>query len=117
MPIYIVDDNPDVCEFLAFLLSSDGYRVHTFLHPEDALLHMKTKQLQPCILITDYNMPHMNGYELHQQVCRHSPGVKTIVISGRSSIRRLIGDLHFLQKPFPADNMIKLVALLKAPRL
>ncbi len=114
MPIYIVDDNPDICEFLAFLLSSDGHRVHTFVRPEDALSHMKTKQLHPNILITDYNMPHMNGYELHQQVCQYAPKVKTIVISGRSNIRGLIGDLHFLQKPFPADNMIKLVEVLKS---
>jgi len=114
MPIYIVDDNPDVCEFLAFLLSSDGHRVHAFAHPEDALSHMKTKQLQPGILITDYNMPRMNGYELHQQVCQFSPDVKTIVISGRSNMRGLIGDLHFLQKPFPPDHMIKLVEALKS---
>ncbi len=113
MPIYIVDDNPDVCEFLAFLLSSDGHRVHTFTRPEDALSHMKSKQLHPGILITDYNMPQMNGYELHQQVSRHAPEVKTIVISGRSNLRGLIGNLHFLQKPFPPDNMVKLVEALK----
>jgi len=113
MPIYIVDDNPDVCEFLSFLLSSDGHRVHTFARPEDALSHMKTKHLHPEILITDYNMPHMNGYELHQHVCQYAPNVKTIVISGRSDIRGLIGDLHFLQKPFPPDNMITLVEALK----
>jgi len=117
MPIYIVDDNPDVCEFLAFLLSSDGHRVHAFGHPEDALSHMKTKQCHPDILITDYNMPHMNGYELHQQVRQHAPEVKTIVISGRSDLGGLIGDLHFMQKPFPPDNIIKLVEALKATRL
>jgi len=116
MPIYIVDDNPDVCEFLAFLLSSDGHRVHAFGHPEDALSHMKTRQCHPDILITDYNMPHMNGYELHQQVRQHAPEVRTIVISGRSDLRGLIGDLHFLQKPFPPDNIIKLVEALKETR-
>ncbi|MDQ6995838.1 MAG: response regulator [Mariprofundus sp.] len=116
MAIYIVDDNPDVCEFLAFLLSSDGHRVYAFCNPEDALSHMKNRQIQPCILITDYNMPHINGYELHQQVCQHAPAVKTIVISGRTDARRLIGNLHFLQKPFPPDHVIKLVEALKESR-
>jgi len=114
MPIYIVDDNQDVCDFLAFLLSSDGYRVHTFSNPANALSHMQAKQLRPDILITDYNMPHMNGYELHQHVRQHAPEVKTIVISGRSNLQPLIGDLPFLQKPFPPDHMIKLVEALKA---
>ncbi len=116
MPIYIVDDNPDICEFLAFLLSSDGHLVHAFSHPEDALSHMKTKQLQPGVLITDYNMPHMNGYELHQQVCQLAPKVQTIVISGRGNMRGLIGDLHFLQKPFSPDHIITLVEALKTSK-
>ncbi len=117
MPIYIVDDNPDICEFLAFLLSSDGHRVHAFAHPQDALSHMKTKQLHPGILITDYNMPCMNGYDLHMQVRQYAPEVKTIVMSGRSDLRGLIGDLHFLQKPFSPDSMIQLVETLKVAEL
>jgi len=108
MPIYIVDDNPDVCDFLAFLLSSEGHRVHAFANPEAALTHMQTKQMNPVMLITDYNMPRINGYELHQQVSQLAPDVKTIVISGRN-VTHLIGNLHFLQKPFPPDHMVKLV--------
>ncbi len=112
MPIYIVDDNPDVCEFLAFLLSCEGHRVHAFSHPEDALSHMQAKQVQPDILITDYNMPTMNGRELHQHVSQRAPAVKTILISGRSLHGEAVG-LHFLQKPFPPDHIIKLVESLK----
>ncbi len=114
MLIYIVDDNPDVCEFLAFLLSSDGHRVHVFEDPEQALSHMLEWSLQPDILITDYNMPKMNGYQLHRQVSRHAPQVKTIVISGRNDLRREIGDLHFLQKPFPPEHLVGLIETLKS---
>jgi len=108
MAIYIVDDNTDMCEFLAFLLSSEGHLVHAFNCPEEALSHMHSKQLQPKILITDYNMPRMNGYELHQHVSTHSPKVKTIVMSGRVQ-DGLIGNLHFLQKPFPPQHMLNMV--------
>jgi len=115
MPIYIVDDNSDVCDFLAFLLSSNGHRVHAFAQPDDALSHMKTNNIRPGMLITDYNMPSMNGYELSQEVCRHSPGVKTIVMSGRS-LNGEIGGLPFLQKPFTPDHMVSLVEALKPPK-
>jgi len=108
MPIYIVDDNPDICEFLGFLLSCEGHEVHVFSHPEDALSHMQAKQVQPDILISDYNMPGMNGRELHQHVSQRAPAVKTILISGRTLGREAAG-LHFLQKPFSPDHMIKLV--------
>ena len=111
MAIYIVDDNPDICDFLTFLLCHEGYRVHSFADPEAALTHMQLKQVHPDILITDYNMPKLNGYQLHQRVCQQAPGVKTIVISGRN-VSHLIGKLHFLQKPFPPDHMVKLVSAL-----
>ena len=115
MPIYIVDDNRDICEFLAFLLSCEGHKVHVFTHPEDALSHIQAKQVQPDILITDYNMPGMNGCELHQHVSQHAPAVKTILISGRTLGGEAAG-LHFLQKPFPPDHMIKLVESLKSTK-
>ncbi len=108
MLIYIVDDNLDMCEFIAFVLINEGYTVHVFACPLEALDHMKANALRPAMLITDYNMPKMNGYELHQAVNRHAPTVKTIVISGRH-VQNMIGDLHFINKPFSPDHLLKLI--------
>jgi len=108
MLIYIVDDNLDMCEFIAFVLANEGYRVHSFACPVKALEHMRSKQLQPALLITDYNMPKMNGYELHEEVSYLYPEIRTIVISGRC-VQNLIGKLHFLQKPFPPEHLLTLI--------
>ncbi|MBL4774655.1 MAG: response regulator [Mariprofundus sp.] len=108
MLIYIVDDNLDMCEFISFVLSDEGYRVRACHCPMQALAEMKDKQLQPTVLITDYNMPKMNGYELHQQVIAFAPELKTVVISGRC-VQGLIGELPFLQKPFPPERLHKLI--------
>ncbi|NWF38979.1 response regulator [Mariprofundus sp. NF] len=112
MNIFIVDDNPHINELLAFLLTDIGYQVHAFEHPEHALSHMREQELKPHILITDYNMPGMNGYELHQLTIAHAPDVHTIVISGRP-IDSEIGGLHFMQKPFNPERIIELVATFK----
>jgi len=106
--IYIVDDNLDMCEFLSFLLGNEGYRVHAFPCPVEALDHMKAQNNKPTILVTDYNMPKLNGFELHQQVIDLAPEVKTIVISGRN-VNRLIGKLNFLQKPFAPEHLLNLI--------
>lgn len=112
MLIYIVDDNLEVCEFIAFVLINEGYAVHVFACPLEALDHMKHNSICPAILITDYNMPKMNGFELHQAVNTHAPMVKTIVISGRC-VQGLIGDLHFIHKPFAPDQLLKLIDAVK----
>ena len=112
MTIYIVDDNCHLSEFLTCLLESDGHTVHSFTRPEDALSHMQVSQIQPSILITDYNMPAMNGYNLHLQTLQHAPNVKTIVISGRN-VSGEIGDLRFVQKPFAPNELSQLVKSMK----
>ncbi len=106
--IYIVDDNRDITDFLTFLLSDEGRLVHAFNHPKDAIAHLEASQSKPALLITDYNMPTMNGVELHQKAQEFSPAIKTVVISGRN-VSPIIGDLHFLQKPFTPNRVIELV--------
>ncbi|ATX80843.1 two-component system, chemotaxis family, response regulator CheY/two-component system, OmpR family, phosphate regulon response regulator PhoB [Mariprofundus aestuarium] len=108
MNILIVDDNPHVTEMLAFLLSSAGYQVNVFEHPELVLSHIKEVDLKPHVLITDYNMPGMNGCQLHQKVVQHVPGINTIVISGRP-VGDAVGDLHFIQKPFSPEHIITII--------
>lgn len=112
MNIFIVDDNPHISELLAFMLSGIGYQVYAFEHPEHALTHMKECATQPHVLITDYNMPGMSGYKLHQETLQHAPDVNTIVISGRP-VDRHIGELHFVQKPFDPEHIINLIKTFK----
>ena len=112
MKIIIVDDNPHISELLAFMISSIGYQVNTFEHPDHALAHMEEADIKPHVLITDYNMPGMTGYELHKKTIQHAPDVNTIVISGRP-LDKQVGDLHFMQKPFNPDHIIKLIETFK----
>jgi len=111
LTIYIVDDNQDLLEFIDCVLKEAGYKVHIFAHPEDALTHMETSNIQPDTLITDYNLPVMNGYELHRNIHAHAPNLKTIVISGRNVAAEIKG-LTFIQKPFAPDYLVKMVKAL-----
>ncbi|GAV21454.1 C4-dicarboxylate transport transcriptional regulatory protein DctD [Mariprofundus micogutta] len=112
MPIYIVDDNSDLSEFLSCLLTDIGYTTHSFSHPSDAIAHMQKTRQKPSILITDYNLPAMNGFELHLKALSLFENIKTIVISGRN-VSEKIGKLHFLQKPFSPDEIAQLIQSIK----
>ncbi|RLL53563.1 response regulator [Mariprofundus sp. EBB-1] len=112
MPVYIVDDNLDLGEIMAFVLSDAGYLTHVFTCPVAALDHMQSNAITPSMLITDYNMPKMNGYELHMAVHIHAPDVKTIIMSGRF-VQEKIGDLPFMQKPFSPGHLLTTVEAVK----
>jgi len=86
-----------------------GYVVHIFEHPSDALSKIRDGET-PDLLISDFNLPHMNGYLLHLAIKELLPEIRTIIISGRK-VRHEVGSLPFLQKPFPPDHLISLVVM------
>ena len=59
--IVVVDDQPSICkEIVAFL--KDDYMVHAFLTGKDALAYMSEHPAD--LVILDYEMPNMTGYEV-----------------------------------------------------
>lgn len=58
-PVLIVDDNDDVREVLAFMVSTAGYRVETAADGCEAL--EKLRASNPCVVVLDLMMPKMDG--------------------------------------------------------
>ena len=59
--ILLVDDEPDVLEFLGYNLRKEGYRVFTCLNGEEAI--NKAEEVHPHLIILDVMMPGMDGIE------------------------------------------------------
>ena len=62
--ILIVDDEPDILEFLSYNLKKEGYKVFTSANGEEGVL--LTQQIQPSLIILDVMMPKMDGIEVCQ---------------------------------------------------
>jgi len=57
--IMIVDDSPTTLMSMSAILTKDGFRVITAVDGQDALT--KVGKDRPDLIITDYNMPKMDG--------------------------------------------------------
>jgi two-component system alkaline phosphatase synthesis response regulator PhoP len=64
--ILIVDDEPDILEFLSYNLKKEGYKVFTAANGEEGVL--LTQQIQPSLIILDVMMPKMDGIEVCQVI-------------------------------------------------
>ena len=64
--ILVVDDNPDSREMLSFILTGEGFSVLTAEGGMEAL--EVVKDVQPDLIITDINMPNIDGIELTKQL-------------------------------------------------
>lgn len=59
--VLVVDDEPDILEFLSYNLEKEGFQVETAENGKQAL--EKAKKNQPDIVLLDVMMPEMDGIE------------------------------------------------------
>ena len=66
--ILIVDDEPDIASSLKMGLEYNGFEVHAFNDPVEALSNFKAGSYD--LVLLDIKMPKMNGFELCQEIKR-----------------------------------------------
>ena len=100
--ILIVDDEAEITEILADLLSED-YDCSRAGSAEEALGRLREEQFQ--LVISDITMPGMSGLDMIPHVKEHSPDTVVVMISGMQTVESAIGALRlgafdYLMKPF-----------------
>jgi CheY-like chemotaxis protein len=102
--IYVVDDKPALVDLAKFGLEMAGYAVRGFHNPAEVVEAIKNGAPIPDILVTDFDMPQMNGLELIRQCRLVQPGLKTIMVSGTVKEHDILSDPvkvnRFLPKPY-----------------
>ena len=79
--IVLVDDNSQYANALAeFIEKPDKQECIVFTNPVDAFNHIVNNHVD--ILLTDYQMPNMNGCQLAQKVLEKNSNIRIIIMSG-----------------------------------
>lgn len=81
MKIVLVDDHTIILDSLGMLLKSLSIvdEITTFNNPEKALKHIEVEEFD--LLITDYNMPEMNGCSLAVNVRKSKPNLPILMLT------------------------------------
>ena len=100
--ILIVDDEREITEILADLLS-DEYECLKAGSAEDALTCLRESEFH--LVISDITMPGMSGLDMIPHVKQLSPDTVVVMISGMQTVESAIGALRlgafdYLMKPF-----------------
>lgn len=119
--ILVVDDSPAQRHYVADCLARQGFVVTTADNGEVALARAAT--LRPALIVSDYEMPVMTGFELVHAL-RRDPELRqipVIMLTARDSRRdmaqmRAAGAAAYLVKPFSQDTCIALVERTLAER-
>jgi two-component system response regulator HydG len=108
--ILIVDDDPLVCESLKEMLILEGYRADGVLDGQAALAKIRDDHYQ--LILSDIQMPGLNGIELLKELKGRSPDTTVIFITGHGHIAGAVeaiklGAYDYITKPID-DLRLKL---------
>ena len=111
--ILIVDDDESIRELLRLHLSSAGYDVRV---AEDAIAagYMVLRS-PPDLIISDVNMPHMDGFEFIEalKADKTLPSIPVIFLTSMEEgdhRGKALGAVGYVTKPVRADRLLSLVA-------
>ena len=112
--ILLVDDEPDILRLLRLIINSlaTGYTILTCADG-DVALEQAMQQPTP-LIITDYNLPGMNGLQLTAALKARAPATRVVLMSGYISpdLERRARDRgvdYLMRKPFQVDRLIQIV--------
>ncbi len=104
----IVDDEPRLRQILMHLMRADGFHCVDAANGVEALEQLARVPIT--LLMTDMEMPKMNGIELLRQVRARYPDVAVVMITGNTNVETAVGTLSmgamdYIVKPFQLEEV------------
>jgi two-component system chemotaxis response regulator CheY len=111
--ILVVDDSPTIVKFVSFSLRNDGYKVVTACDGMDAIERLSRLTENVHLIITDLNMPNMDGYRFIATLRQNEQYRETPIIilssEGSDDDRErgmAVGATSYLVKPFKSSVLL-----------
>jgi chemosensory pili system protein ChpA (sensor histidine kinase/response regulator) len=112
--ILLVDDSVSIRKFVGQMLEKAGFRVVTAIDGQDALQRLTEQAVD--VVITDLEMPRLNGYALIEDLRRRTTtrDIPVIVLTTRAGAKHVelahrLGVQHYVAKPVEEQSFIRLV--------
>ncbi|MDA8745547.1 sigma-54 dependent transcriptional regulator [Rubripirellula amarantea] len=111
--ILVVDDHARSRESVAAALRAAGYEAHACASAVEGLAYLRSHECE--VVITDLQMPGMDGLEFIQEVARLDLPSEVLMITAHASIGTAVeamrhGAFDYLEKPFDIERLEQAVA-------
>ncbi len=108
--VLVIDDDPDVRDFIVGTLEEQGYRVRAARDGPEGLSALEKERAD--LVVLDFVMPGMSGAEVASQILAERPSQAILFVSGYSeteAVRRVAPGAAVLAKPFRSAALEKAV--------
>jgi len=110
--ILVVDDEENARIALSKILAREGYEVASAGNGNEALNYLRGKEVE--LIITDINMPEMNGLTFLRELSRSHPASNVIMVTAYGEVESYIeamnlGAYEYINKPVKIDELKKII--------
>ena len=109
--VLVVDDDASVREITTATLTGHGYRALSAADGTEAVALFAPRSLEIRAVVTDLDMPHLDGPALARIVRALNPSVRLILVSGSAAVsdprREPPPDGAFLPKPYGSETLLR----------
>jgi FixJ family two-component response regulator len=107
--VFVVDDDPAICEAIRRLIGSVGLRVETYGATREFLAAQRPDV--PACLVLDVRLPDVSGLEFQRELADAHIQIPIIFITGHADIPMTVramkaGAVEFLTKPFRGQELL-----------
>lgn len=110
--IAVVDDEWDLAQLFSDGLAMEGFKAYPFDNPEVAVEYIRSNASHISLVITDWKMPKLDGFQLTRIVNEIDNEIKVMLISAFDldiqGLKEIIKN-EYLQKPMHIANLIEAV--------
>ena len=110
--VLLIDDDQNILEVVKFILTSNGFEVHT--HSTGLNVPEVVSDYQPDLIILDIRLPGKSGTEICKELKEVHSDIPIILFSAhaqQANFLELFGADAFMSKPFDVMNLVNTVKL------
>jgi CheY-like chemotaxis protein len=111
--ILLVEDDGEILKFLKIHLNRFFAKITAVNTSNAAIKALKEREID--LVISDYNLPNFNGYELLQKIKRRDPSISFLFITGELLSAQQEAQLSdadgLLRKPFSVEKLHEFISV------
>src|SRR4051812_8009047 len=113
--VLVVDDDEAIRRVCTRVLGSEGWEVSLATNGREALVKLEANGLPFDCVLSDVNMPEVDGFELVQSVRKRDDDIPVLLMTGDPSLDGAVraidyGAISYLTKPFSSESLAAAVA-------
>jgi DNA-binding response OmpR family regulator len=115
--VLLIEDEPNIIEAISFILSRDGWTVHT--HADGVTAADRVRALPPDLVILDVMLPGRSGFDILHDLRSHEASARlpVMMLTARvqpkdRALAMSLGATHYMTKPFSNAEILASVRAL-----